>query len=281
MFETNEKTKLAAVIGNPIGHSKSPVLHEFLAREMGMQLSYRAVCAEHETLPSVLEEGKAADILGFNITSPFKLDVMALADTIDAEARKMGNVNTMVNTGGKWTGYNTDGPGFMMALERNGILVRDKAVLLLGTGGTARTLSYKFAQAGVKSITISSRRDNVLDDIRPAVIDFPEVSLLEGAKEDVRYDIVVNCTPLGMAPHLDKNPMPQVVSYHKDMVCCDLIYNPAKTLFLQEAEKTGVQILNGQDMFLYQGILAFELFTGIRPTQAVCDKLFAEWSRMV
>lgn len=278
MNNISAKTKLAGVLGNPIGHSRSPELHCYLAEKTGFDLAYLAFSAEKENLKTILSGAAAMGVIGFNITSPFKVDMFELADELDSEARKMGNINTMVNRSGKWVGYNTDGEAFIRSLLRHGFSPKGKSVLLLGTGGTARTLSFKLAQNGVDSITISSRRSNVLEELVPAVADFPETALYEGASPEKKYDLIVNCTPLGMVPHTDKNPMPAGVSYCPESLFCDLIYNPEKTLFLQEAEKHGAGILNGRDMFIYQGLLAFEHFTGLKLSTSVCESVFEKWS---
>lgn len=278
MKDISAKTKLAGILGNPVGHSLSPALHGYLAEQTGVDLVYLAFCAERENLKAIFDGSRAMGVLGFNVTSPFKIDAVSLMDELDPEAEKIGNINTVVNQNGKWIGYNTDGEGFIRSLHRNGISPLDKHVLLLGAGGTARTLSYKLAQNGAKSVTIFSRRRDALADIRPAVADFPATALYEDVNPAIRYELVVNCTPLGMAPRADQNPMPQDVQYHDAMVCCDLIYNPAKTLFLRAAEQAGARILNGMDMFIYQGILAYEHFTGIRPDETVISGLFKKWS---
>lgn len=272
------KTKLAGVIGNPIGHSLSPALHTFLAEQTETDMAYLAFQPERSQLGQLFEGARMMNALGFNVTSPFKVDVPQFMDELDAEAHKMGNINTVVNRNGKWVGYNTDGEGFIRALVRRGFTAKGKKVLLLGTGGTARTLSYKLAQNGAESITISSRKENAAQLLKPVVAEFKDTKLLSGADAETSYDLVVNCTPIGMAPHIGETPMPAHVLYHKGMLCCDLIYNPAKTRFLQEAEQNGASILNGMNMFLYQGILAFELFTGHPLPLKICDKVFEKWS---
>ncbi len=280
MQAISAKTKLLGVLGSPIGHSRSPALHCFLAEQTGMDFAYLAFEPKREDLKTVLAGAKAMGVAGFNITSPFKVDVFSLVDELDPEAEKMGNVNTLVNRDGKWVGYNTDGDGFYYALKRNGFDPAGKNVLLLGTGGTARTLSYKLAQKGAKSISISSRRHNVLEDFLVARMSYPETAFYEGTGGDIKYDLIVNCTPMGMAPYLDVNPLPEQIQYNHTMFCCDLIYNPAKTRFLQEAETHGAHILNGFDMFLYQGILAYEYFTGVKLSETICNRVFEKWSIM-
>lgn len=269
------KTKLAGILGHPVSHSLSPKLHSFLAEKTGTDLAYLAFDIEKkEQLSGVFTAAGAMGILGFNVTAPYKVDAFSLADILDEDARALGNVNTMVNDGGKWVGYNTDGVGFMRSLARQGVSAEGKHILLVGTGGTARTLSYKFAQAGAASVSIVSRKENPLAEISGRLSCFSETELRCGADKNFQYDIAVNCTPLGMGEYKDKNPMPKELLYHSRLLCCDLIYNPAKTVFLQEAEKAGVKTMNGLGMLLYQGVCAFELFTGRAVSDAVCEELF-------
>ena len=275
MIEISANTKLAGILGKPVSHSLSPRLHGYLAEQTETDMRYLAFCVDNpDKLKKVLEGACEMGILGFNITSPYKVDAYHLADELDEEAKMLGNVNTLVNRDGKWLGYNTDGEGFIRSLKRRGIHPKGKHILLMGTGGTARTMSYKFAQNGAASITVLSRKEDPLAEIRPMTAAFPELKLYHGLDKSMTYDIMVNCTPLGMEPYEDKNPAPADFSYDGRSLCCDLIYNPAKTLFLAEAEKAGVPILNGLPMLLYQGVLAFEHFTGKAVSEELCDGLF-------
>ncbi len=275
MTKISAKTKMAGIFGMPVSHSLSPKLHGYLAEKTGTDLVYLAFPIENaDKLSVALSGAKEMGILGFNITSPYKMDAYRLADELSEEAKILGNVNTLVSRDGKWIGYNTDGEGFIRSLKRQGADVSGKNILIAGSGGTARTLSYQFAKQGAASITLLSRKADPLAEIRSVTAGFPGVALMHGYDSRNRYDIVVNCTPLGMEPHQDKNPMPENFSYEGVSLCCDLIYNPDKTLFLQEAEQAGVPILNGLGMLLYQGILAFEKFTGQAVSEEVCDGLF-------
>lgn len=275
MKGSTAQTKLAGVIGKPVAHSLSPRLHSFLIEQTGLDMAYLAFDIEDaEKLRTVLEGARHMGISGFNITSPYKIDAFHLADEVDEEALRVGNINTLVNREGRWCGSNTDGEGFIRTLKRHGISVAGKHILIAGTGGTARTLSYRFSKYGAASITILSRKDDAVAEISQVTVDFPDVKLYQGLDSSRQYDIVVNCTPMGMGSLKDKNPMPADFPYHERMLCCDLIYNPAKTLFLQTAEVAGAQILNGLSMLLYQGVLAFEKFTNVTITEEICSGLF-------
>ena len=275
MKEITAKTKLAGILGNPVSHSLSPKLHGFLAEKTGADMVYLAFNIElKEQLVPVLMGAKHMGFLGFNVTAPYKIDALSLADILDEDAKNLANVNTLVNRDGKWHGYNTDGIGFMRSLKRRGASVEGRHVLLAGTGGTARTLSYKLAQAGAASVTIVSRKENPLEEIRQMTQSFPDTELMCGLDKNLRYDIAVNCTPLGMGDYKDRNPMPEDFPYHADLLCCDLIYNPKKTVFLQTAEAQGAKTMNGLGMLLYQGVCAFEHFTGLSVSEDICDDLF-------
>lgn len=280
MKEITKNTYLAGILGNPVSHSLSPRLHGFLAEKTGIDMAYLTYKIEkQEKLRIVLEGAKQRGFSGFNVTAPYKIDILSYVDELDEEAKRLGNVNTLVNREGRWIGSNTDGMGFMRSLKRAGISPEKKHILLFGTGGTARTLSYKFAQNGAASITIVSRKDNPLADICNLIKDFSGTELKQGLSSEFQYDICVNCTPLGMGIYKDKTPIPENFSYHKGMLCCDLIYNPSKTLFLREAEASGVKAMNGLGMLLYQGVYAFEQFTGHTVSDAICDSLFAYFER--
>ena len=274
MIATDTKTKLTGILGNPVGHSLSPKLHSYLAKETGIDTAYLAFCIEREDIKSVLDGAKCMGVQGFNVTSPFKTDVLPFLDEIDTAAQTIGSVNTVVNKNGKWIGYNTDGAGFIKNLERHGVLARNKHVLLIGSGGTARTLTYQFAQNGAGSVTVSSRKVETAAQLAPLVSDFPQTIFLDRLNANQHYDIVVNCTPFGMEPYADKNPMPEGLCMQPDMVFCDLIYNPAKTLFLQQAEEKGALAINGLGMLLFQGVLAFERFFDVTVPDDVVKGLF-------
>ncbi|MBE7022796.1 MAG: shikimate dehydrogenase [Ruminococcaceae bacterium] len=274
MIVTDTGTKLTGILGNPVAHSLSPKMHSYLAEKTGVNTAYLAFCIEREDLESVLSGALRAGVQGFNVTSPFKTEVLPFMDVLDPEAEWIGSVNTVVNLEGKWHGSNTDGDGFIASLLRRGVSVSGKHVLLIGSGGTARTMTYKFAQKGAASVTVSSRRIETARQLAPLIKDFPGTAFYDCYTPERAYDIVVNCTPFGMEPYEDKNPMPKGLVVRQDMVFCDLIYNPPKTLFLQEAQRGGAIVINGLDMLLYQGVLAFERFFDLTVSEAVVDGLF-------
>lgn len=264
MMETTNKTKLFGIMGTPIEHTLSPKMHSYMAEKSGIDMSYLAFDVAPEKLHTAMEGMKSVDACGFNITAPHKIEIMKELDEIKDDAQHMNSVNTIVNRNGKWIGFNTDGDGFCSSLILEGCEIKDKNVLIIGAGGSARGVCYKLAKYGAASITITARTKEKIHTIAEMVKKYSSTEVYDVMDKTKKYDIIINSTPLGMHPHEDKNPCDFMDIINESTVCCDLIYNPAKTLFLQEAEGKGAKIINGLGMLIMQGILAFELFNEIR-----------------
>lgn len=273
---TSSKTRLLGIFGNPLAHTLSPKMHSYFAQKTGLDVTYLAFeVGKEDFKPSVLQ-AKTMGALGFNITSPYKIDVLDVVDILDAEAMRMGSVNTIVNREGKWYGYNTDGDGFVDSFERVLGSLAKKDILMLGAGGSARSIAYKLAQKGAGSITISSRTKEKIIPIEELVKEYTKFYACEAIDADKHYDIVINLTPLGMHPHEDENPFDKYVDMITEKtLCCDLIYNPPKTLFLKTAEAKGAKIMNGLPMLVMQGIYAFELFCDCKLPDECFDEALA------
>lgn len=260
MIKTTAKTKLFGLIGSPVSHSLSPKMHSFLTESLGIDAAYLAFDVKKEDLKSVFYAFKTMNALGFNVTVPHKIDVIEYLDEIENDAKNMNSVNTVVNKNGKWYGYNTDGEGFCRYLLMEGCEIKDKNILLIGAGGAALGVCYKLAVNGVRSITVTSRTKEKVNNILKMVKKYSNTDVYDEVDTTKKYDIIINATPLGMHPNTDKNPCTFMELISDKTICCDLIYNPAKTLFLEEAERRGAKIVNGLGMLIMQGILAFELF---------------------
>ena len=263
MITTASKTKLFGVIGTPIGHTISPKMHDYLSKSIGIDAVYLAHNVAKKDLEKVLFEFKASDISGFNITIPYKTEIIKYLDGIEETAKNMNAVNVVVNRNGKWYGYNTDGEGFCSYLQLKGYEIKDKDILIIGAGGAALGVCYKLAEFGANSLSITARTYEKVHNICEMVKKYSKTKTYDFVDKNKKYDIIINATPLGMHPYEDKNPCEFMELVSKDTTCCDLVYNPKKTLFLQEAENRGAKILNGLGMLILQGILAFELFNNI------------------
>lgn len=252
------------VIGDPIDHSKSPLIHGTALDTLGIAYEYRKLRVEKGKLEAYVNEAKALGISGFNLTMPHKVDILPYLDYIDADAKSFSSVNTVRIKSGKLYGYSTDGKGFTCAMEELGVFAKNKNVVFIGAGGAVSTLALKMEIEGAKNITILNRTLSAADSIVAKLsVTAHTLSLntenLKIAAEDC--DILVNATPLGMEG-IDKNF--EDLSFMENLKCgalvYDLIYNPEETSFLKAAKDRGFTTLNGMGMLIYQGLLADEIF---------------------
>jgi len=255
------KTKITGIFGYPVEHTLSPLMHNAAFNKLGLDNCYIPFKVAPEDLQDAVRAIRSLNLLGVNITVPHKEHVIPLLDKVNEEAAFIGAVNTIVNREGTLTGYNTDGRGFMSSLSEAGIAVDGKNVVIIGTGGACRAVSYYLSE---KAATLSLydidklKARKLIDDLNEIR---DNVHLLESSEDAGKADIIINATPLGMKSD-DPSPVnPDLIT--SDMVVCDLVYK--KTTLLQEAEKKGAKTLNGSGMLLWQGVLAFELWTGVKP----------------
>ena len=264
MIETTNKTKLFGILGTPVAHTLSPAMHSFMAEQNKIDMAYLAFDVPPEKLGDPMRGVKAIGACGFNITAPHKICVMDYLDHICPEAQHMNSVNTVVNRNGVWHGFNTDGNGYCESLLLEGHEIKNKNILMMGAGGSARSLAFTLAKSGAKSISITSRSMEKIHIIGEMVEHYTETIFYDTLDKAKDYDIVINTTPVGMHGAGDSgNPCGFMDLIHENMVCSDIIYNPKETVFLKEAKKRGARIHNGLGMLVLQGILAFELFCEI------------------
>lgn len=263
MININGHTKQLAIFGYPVGHSFSPQMHTFISQKMKLNYIYTAFEVKPEDLKAAVNGIRAMNIAGVNITAPHKYEVMQYLDEISDEAQKFGSVNTVVNRGGKLIGYNTDAHGFYRSLQKNEINPSGADILILGAGGAAKPVCMLLAMKGAKSITVLNRTQSKADMLASAVKSTIGYEI-HTKKTLAHYDLVINTTAAGMSPQLDKCPIDDMSFIDDKTAVADMIYNPPKTVFLQRAEENGAKIMNGLGMLIYQGLLAYELFTGVR-----------------
>ncbi len=255
------------VIGDPIGHSLSPVLHSTVLEALGVPYEYKAVQVKKGNLESYIDTAIKDGIKGFNLTMPHKTDILPFLYRIDPEAQLLGSVNTVKIEKGKLYGYNTDGRGFMKALENTGHSADGKNIVVIGAGGVSDAVVKKLDRAGAKKITVLNRS---LDKAKAvcakienaqAVCDNLSAESLSKAASDCH--ILVNCTPLGMhSVDKDFEDLSFLENLPKDALVYDLIYNPEETTLLKTARELGHKTLNGLNMLIYQGLIADEIFLG-------------------
>jgi len=265
------KTRLCGIIGDPIEHTMSPVMHNAAFREMGLDYLYVPFKVKQGELAKAMEGVRALNIKGLNVTIPHKVAVIQFLDELDSLAEKIGAVNTIVNDDGVLTGYNTDGAGFLQALLERRIEPQGKNIVILGAGGAARAISFFLADRSAHLVILNRLLE--LDwakelASRISQIFTQEVEALELNKENLtdalrKADILVNATSVGMTPHIDQTLVTSDL-LKPELIVVDIIYNPIKTRLLKEAEAAGAKTINGLDMLVWQGALAFEKWTGVK-----------------
>jgi shikimate dehydrogenase len=251
----NSQTSLYAVFGNPVGHSLSPVMHNKAFAEAGlnaMYLAFRVIDIDAATAAV-----RAIGIKGVSVTIPHKITVMNSLDEIDDLARRIGAVNTVVNREGRLCGFNSDGQGAVRALlEKTAVHGADIAII--GAGGAARAIGFGMIDNGGR-VTIINRSIQAGEDLAKDLgADFKP---LAGLKQ-IRADILINTTPVGMRPQTEDLPLsPELL--RKDMLVMDIVYNPVQTALLKHARRMGCRTIDGVAMFVYQGAFQFTLWTGM------------------
>ena len=261
-------TKRVGLIGHPLGHSISPVFQQAAFDYLGIDARYELWSTELGDVKKVLDDLRAADALGCNVTVPYKETVMPMLNECDMLCRRIGACNTIVNSGGKLIGYNTDADGFIKALRKYGDYpLFAKKVVILGSGGVARAAGFALINAGVGLLTIAYDIKDQAEKLAEALrkfggqIDIAESQDVAGAVAGC--DLLVNCTPFGMkGTQLEGKSIVEAEDIPRDILVYDVVYNPLKTQLLLNAEKAGADTLEGLAMLVYQGAAAFELWTG-------------------
>ncbi|HET6872005.1 MAG TPA: shikimate dehydrogenase [Sporolactobacillaceae bacterium] len=260
---------LLGVIGDPIEHSLSPLMHQRWYEQLGLPHHYHAFHLTKEGLENGIKGFKALNIKGFNVTIPHKVGILSLLDEIDEEAQALGAVNTVVNQNGHLKGFNTDGRGLVSALNETWPdLLKGAKVLILGAGGASKGVALTLAKEEVAELAIANRTFEAAlalsEDCR-AFTSSKALKLKEAETQLADYTMVINTTPIGMAPKWETQLPISLENLREGTYCVDLIYNPLKTKWLTLAEEKGALTMNGLPMLVHQGALAFEHWFKIKP----------------
>jgi len=257
-------TLLFGVIGDPVRHSKSPVMLNRAFREAGVNGAYAAFHVLPEKLGDAIAGVRGLGFRGLNVTIPHKIEVMKHLDEISEGARAIGAVNTIVNDGGRLVGYNTDGIGYVRSLKEEAEPeLAGKKIVVLGAGGAARGILWALAQEKPAAIVVANRTEAKAEELAasfdPAlrIATVPWAGLREAVAD---ADVVINTTSVGMSPNVGETLI-DPAWLRPGAVASDLIYNPLKTAFLEKAEERGCRAHGGLGMFVYQGAYAFEYWT--------------------
>ncbi len=256
---------MVGLFGRPVAHSLSPLMHNAAFEYQQLPFAYAAFEIQNDQVKEAVEAIRALGMRGVNVTIPHKVAVMPYLDRIDPLAERIGAVNTIVNEQGELIGYNTDGAGFVRSLvEETEIELRDLTITMLGAGGAARAVACTLAEAGVQKINIVNRSlgraETLASFLSPMVA--VEVLPFTQAKEAVaESSLLINTTSIGMFPHMEEMPV-ESECLRQDLIVSDLIYNPLETKLIQQAKERGAVHHSGVGMFINQGALAYELWTG-------------------
>lgn len=254
------QTKLYGIIGNPVHHSLSPAIHNGAFRRLRWNAVYLAF--EVKDLEEALRGIRGLGVRGVSVTIPFKTEVVPLLDKVEGLAKKVGAVNTIVNRGGKLTGYNTDCDGALEALEEK-MSLRGKRIVLLGAGGAARAIGFGLKERDCQLIVVnrSKKGEGLSGELGCDYL--PLSTLVKMKAGELEADAIINATSLGMYPQGGETPLPKKLLKERMMVM-DIVYQPLQTKLLREAKQRGCVTVNGLEMLMRQAAAQFEIWTGRR-----------------
>lgn len=268
------KTRLAGFFANPAKHSISPLMHNTAFALLGIDARYLAFELPENGLERAIQTIRDFEMLGVNISMPFKIEAMSYMDELSDSAKLSGSMNTVVNKNGKLIGFNTDGTGFLKSLQKSNLSITDQTMTIIGCGGAASAIVAQAALEGARKIYVFNRKGASFDSFRQRMVSIHQhttCQIVLATMEDQQlvneaiYEsrLLVNATSLGMKPHELQMPLSEDNLLHlsAETMVVDIIYNPLETKFLKLAKARGCQTANGLGMLLYQGAEAFELWT--------------------
>jgi len=280
MARVDVNTKLVGLLGNPLGHSLSPAMHNRAFEVLGLNFFYMPIEVTPENLEAVTRGISKMNFAGYNVTIPHKIRILEHLDHIDELARAIGAVNTVTIQGGVSTGHNTDGEGYVRSLETEaGISVREKTLFVVGCGGAARAIAMTLAFRGAGKIFLCNRTEQKARDLAAEINAkagpcCEAIRMEPSAMKSVigQAHVLINATNIGMRPDEDRMPLDAGL-IPEGIVVSDIVYNPLKTKLLQTGEDKGCPLVSGLGMLVYQGAVAFQMWTGAKPP---VDEMFAQ-----
>lgn len=280
MREINGKTRTSGLIGNPVEHTMSPLIHNFLAEEMGIDMAYVPFHVEKGQLDAAVKGAYGLNILGCNVTVPYKNDVIESLVELDELAEKTGSVNTLVRVEGGYKGYNTDISGLLRALKSEGITLQDEEVIILGAGGVGRAVAFMCAANGASKVYLLNRTIEKAKSIAEEVNKKIGTQCVEAwrmedyAKLPDKKYLALQATSVGLYPNVDDVVLDDEAFYKKVKAGYDLIYNPWETKFMKLVKAQGGQAYNGLKMLLFQAVDAFELWNKCKISEESANKAY-------
>ena len=266
-MDIDVRTQFCGVIGNPVGHSLSPAIHNAAFRKLGLNFVYLAW--QVQTIGDAVKGLRAlGNFRGASVTIPHKVAAIPFLDHVERTAQQIGAINTIVAEQGALTGYNTDATGALRALREGGAELKGRRIVVLGSGGAARAIAFALAvESSADKLTLlgvdDSERASLAQDIRTQVsLTVEDFHLDETTLRRVLPDahVLIHCTPVGMSPNADTTCIPASL-LHNDLSVMDIVYNPLETRLLKDAKRAGCRAIPGLEMFLNQAVTQFEFWT--------------------
>lgn len=287
-MEIDGYTRVCGLLGNPVEHTMSPVIHNTLSERLGKNLAYVPFHVPEGHVGEAVRGAFALNLLGLNVTVPYKSQVIPFLEEIDPLAERIGAVNTLVRTESGYKGYNTDMPGLYRAMCEDGVRVEGEKVLILGAGGVARAVAMLLAQKDAAEILLLNRSA----DRAAAVAE--EVNGIAGRRlaralpladyrelpQGEKY-LAVQATNVGMFPNVEDVVIEDGAFYRKIHTGYDLIFNPSETRFMRMVKDSGGRAFGGMKMLLYQGIIAYELWTGAQVGKKLAAEIYGRLTEVM
>jgi len=269
--DVSGKTKVCAVIGDPVEHSLSPIIHNAAFQHLNLDYVYVAFNVRAYQLKDAILGVRGLGIYGLNVTMPHKISIIKYLDELDETAKRIGSVNTVLNKDGRLIGYTTDGVGAFNALKYAGSDPLGKKVVVLGAGGASRSICFTLAERVRELIILNrtlERAVNLANNIREVLggkVNVRAASLVdENLRKELKdADILINATSVGMKPNDAYTPVKRDF-LHRNLTVFDIVYNPLETRLLREAKLIGAKTIDGLSMLIHQGAVSFEIWTGVK-----------------
>lgn len=278
-MEINGKTRLLGLIGNPVEHTLSPLIHNTLAGKLDHNVVYVPFLVQDEIMEAV-KGAYALNILGMNVTVPHKGNVIPYLREIDPLAEAIGAVNTLVRTEGGYRGYNTDMTGLLRAMQSEGIVIKDQDIILLGAGGAARAVAYLCVNEGAKKVYLLNRSLEkaklVAEEVNShfGTDTIEAMALTDYDKLPNQQFLAIQGTSVGLSPNDEDVVIADEAFYQKIHTGFDLIYKPFETKFMRLVKAQGGKAYNGLKMLLYQGIIAYELWNDVKVSEETAMEIY-------
>lgn len=262
------------LIGYPVKHSLSPWIHEQFLQQTNQEGTYELYEIDPENFAQEMKQLRNKNLHGFNVTVPYKEKILKYLDDIDPYAKKIGAVNTVLCKDGKWIGYNTDGLGYVRALENKFPFIvenKSKRLLILGAGGAAKGIYHALLDKGYDDIHIANRTVEKAKQLIGESKVSSAITIDEAANNVMDYDIIIHTTSVGMKPN-EAQALLSFSQLKEGAIVSDIVYQPLMTTLLKNAKKVDAKIHFGHTMLLYQALYAFEIWTNLEPHMHQLDK---------